>query len=1100
MNRFYQIIAVFALWMAMPVYAVQNYSCDFEDEAARKRWVLNPTSNKNIDENLVNRWYIGAPGTNGKGTQYGLYISDNQGASAHYSNAGCWVFAYDTIALDHLSTDNDYTLSFDYCGMGNVASNFDGLYVFWIPMTDPESKTHDSIPVMSIATSSGKIPPKYENYVITLQPQANMDYLNATSTWKQCVVTIPNSECDGQPHYLAFVWANGSQQTQQPGGMIDNIEISDTRPCDAPTGLTLSIQGSTCVLDWNGTAPAYEVSAYSYETETWYGPKIVNVNQASFSGLPIGQTDFIVRSQCASDLFSLKVSTTKLVYYPDQMCVDYLNLDNAVCYISDESNKPSDTRRYNKFIVTSPVDDGPGYMSSRHTIHFDKDEREPRTGSVAKTVPDGELASVRLGNWDHNNQAERIEFSFEVDTMAYPVLLLKYMPILEAPTHKDTENPRFKLDILIGGQSIGECGQADFNANDVRDKAASTSTTTVLTQEAIKQGWHVTPKDVAQLSADVIWKDWTTVGVNLKNPEYAGKKLTARLTTHDCTFSVHSGYAYFTLGCSDGKLKGMKCGSINPVFEAPDGFVYRWMYASSEKYRLPDGMMPEEYVLGHEQTYEAGLMDDSLYVVDCMFVQDSSCFFSLYASTLATNPVAKMRRPSIQKNCQEGKYTVKFDASPSWVQEIDHVTKDTLKSKIHHIDHYEWNIEGLPGGWSDEVAPSFDFPQKGGTYKVSLRTSSGICDSTIYFTLHLDSLTSTRDTLSLTLCDEMRRDGYVWKERPDTVYRDYGMDSVVLVNPITTCDSILYLVLNKPERVFVDTVVLPEHLPFLFHGNSYSETTVDTIPISTTNCDTTWILNFEVYESLIADMPKTDYILCEDENQLLLVYDVKRGRSLRYSYSFTDASLPYVTKKAEVQRIGHYEIAIPLEPMPYPNVYEGQLILEDSIPKWNINIPFSLTVQYASSIITQRWNDVLAIRNADYNGGYEFDSIQWYANGKPIDGATEFIYYTGGNEHLRFGEEYTALLTRKDGVKLFACSFVPEQVPANVSDMPSLVPLSAQLNVKGKGTAYWYDTMGRLHHSEQYDTSDIITPNSAGYYLLILQSTEARTIHPVIVR
>jgi len=1092
MNRLYQIAAVLAIWMTIPAYAVQNYSCDFEDEASRKRWILNPTANENIDKNLTNRWYIGAPGTNGKGTQYGLYISDNQGASAHYTNNGCWVFAYDTISLDHLSTAGDYTLSFDYCGMGNVASNFDGLYLLWIPMTDPD--TGDSIKVMSNATSSG-IPPVYENYVVTLQPKAGMDYINATATWKQCVVTIPNKKCDGKPHYLAFVWANTSAQAQQPGGMIDNIEISDTRPCDAPYGLTLNIQGTTCLLEWQGTAAAYEVSAYSYEEQTWYGPKIVQGNQTGFSGLPIGQTDFIVRAQCADDLYSLKTSITKLVYYPDQMCVDYLNLDNANCYISNEANKPGNTLTYRDFQKTKPVDDGPAMMSSRHTVHFDKEEREPRTGSVAKTIPDGELASVRLGNWDKNNQAERIEFSFEVDTIAYPVLLLKYMPILEAPGHNDTENPRFKLDILIGNQSIGECGKADFNCNDVYDKK-----TKQLYEGAEKQGWHITSKDDAQTSADVVWKDWTTVGVNLKNPEYAGKKLTARLTTHDCTFSAHCGYAYFTLGCSDGKLKGMKCGSINPVFEAPDGFVYRWMYASSEKYRLPDGSMPEKYVLGHEQTYEAGLLDDSLYVVDCMFVQDSSCFFSLYASTLATNPVAKMKRPHIQKNCQAGKYSVTFDASPSWVQEIDHVTKDTLRSKIHKIDHYEWNVEGIPGGWSDEIAPTFDFPQKGGTFKVSLRTSSGLCDSTIYYMLHLDSLSATRDTLTLTLCDDVKRDGYVWKERPDTVYYDYGMDSVVLVNPSTTCDSILYLVLNKPHRIYVDTIVLPEHLPLQFHDRLYTGNIVDTIPVSATNCDTTWILTLEVYESLLAGMQNASYVLCEDDNLLTLAYDVIRGRSLRYSYSFKDASLPSVVKKGEVQRVGHYEIAVPLNPMPYPNVYEGELLLEDSLPKFNVTVPFTLTVQYASSIITQRWNDVLAVKNSDYNGGYQFDSVQWYVNGQPIQGATEFNYYTGGQEKLRFGDEYAALLTRKDGVKLFSCAFIPEQVPVDITDMPSLVPIGSSLNVKGRGTAAWYDLSGRKYSEQVFDNSSIIAPSTVGYYLLVLQSDSDRIIHPMLVK
>lgn len=1093
-------ILTISLWaiimMAMPVHAAQSYVCDFENEADRNRWVINRTANQNIYNQLTNKWYIGQPGNNGKNGAYGLYISDDGGQTAHYTNNGCWTIAYDIITLDHLSTAADYTISFDYMGMGNVASNFDGIYLLWIPMLDPDNG--DSIKVMSIATSTGDIPPTYENYIIQLQPNAMIDYLNATSTWKQCIATIPNDLCDGTPHYLAFVWANGANMAQQPGAKIDNIAIVDTRDCDVPTALGITIQGTTTTLAWQGTAAEYEVSAYSYSTDQWHGPKIVQGTSTTFTNLPIGQTDFIVRAKCAEDLYSFKAAISKLVYYPDQMCVDYLNLDNATCYINNSS--PKSTLTFNDFKKVTPVDDGPAQKSSRHTVHFDKNEIEPRTGGLAKTIPDGELASIRLGNWNSKNQAERIEFSFEVDTLDYPVLLLKYMPILEAPGHEDEENPRFKLDILINGKSIGACGQADFNCNDVLD-----TITNELIPEAAEQGWHVTPAAQAHTTDDIVWKDWTTVGVNLKNPFYHGKKLTARLTTHDCTFSVHCGYAYFTLGCSDGKLKGMKCGAINPVFEAPDGFNYRWMYASSEKYRAADGSIPEQYVLGRDQIYEAGMQDDSTYVVDCIFVQDSTCYFSLYASTLATNPVSVMSEPQIQKNCQEDKYTITFDASKSWVQEIDHVIDDTLESKIYHIERYEWNVEGLPGGWSDQPIATFDFPREGGDYLVSLRTTCGTCDSVIYYNLHLDSVGPTRDTTTVVLCDPIKKEGFVWSERPDTIYHEYGLDSIILYSPTTSCDSIKYLRLVEPVRVYVDTMVLPEFLPFYYRGREYTQTMIDTIPISDDNCDTTWVFNFEVYESLIATMPNNSYILCEDDTAMTLVYDVTRGRSLRYSYAFKDSSLPAVDKEPEVQAKGHYEIPITLGTL-YPNVYEGQLILEDSIPKWNLTIPFTLTVQYASEVITQRWNDVLAIRNAENNGGYVFDSVQWYVNGMPIEGATTFNYYTGDSAELRFGEEYTALLLREDGVKLFTCPFIPEKVPASVMDTPQLTPIvvppTSQIPMQGEGIAYWYDMLGRLHKMENYNNSAITTPDQQGHYVLMLQSQETTntTTNPIAYR
>ena len=1079
-------ILTISLWvlivMAMPIHAAQSYVCDFENEADRNRWVLNPVATSDTYAKLTNKWYMGELGNNGKNGQYGLYISDDGGQTAHYTNNGCWTIAYDIVTLDHLATAADYTISFDYMGMGNVASNFDGLYLLWVPMLDPDKG--DSIKVMSIATSANKVPPAYENYIIQLQPNAMIDYVNATSTWKQCIATIPNSLCDGTPHYLAFVWANGASLPQQPGAKIDNIAIMDTRACDVPTGLDIAIQGTTTTLSWQGTVSEYEVSAYSYEADQWFGPKTIVGTTTSFANLPIGQTDFIVRSKCADDLYSLKTTISKLVYYPDQMCVDYLNLDNATCYINNSS--PKSTLTFSDFKKVTPVDDGPAKIGSRHTIHFDKNEIEPRTGGLAKTIPDGELASIRLGNWDSHNEAERIEFSFEVDTMDYPVLLLKYMPILEAPGHEDHENPRFKLDILINGKSIGECGKADFNCNDVYDMKSKT-----LLPGAEEQGWHITPAEVAHLQEAAVWKDWTTVGVNLKNPFYHGKKLTARLTTHDCTYSAHCGYAYFTLGCSDGKLKGMKCGAINPVFEAPDGFNYRWMYASSEKYRAADGSVPEQYVLGRDQIYEAGMQDDSIYVVDCIFVQDSTCYFSLYASTLATNPVAVMSEPQIQKNCQEDKYTITFDASKSWVQEIDHVINDTLVSQIYKIDRYEWNIEGLPGGWSDQPVATFDFPREGGDYLVSLRTTCGTCDSVIYYNLHLDSVGPTRDTTTVVLCDPIKKTGYTWSERPDTVYYEYGLDSIILYSPTTSCDSIKYLNLVEPVRIYVDTMVLPEQLPFLYRGRQYTQTMVDTIPISEDNCDTTWIFNFEVYESLIVSMPNMSYILCEGDSVMSLVYDITRGRSLRYSYAFKDGNLPSVEKEPELQTKGHYEIPITLGTL-YPNVYEGQLLLEDSFPKWNITIPFTLTVQYASDVIAQRWNDVLAIRNAEYNGGYEFDSVQWYLNGAPIVGAMSFNYYTGG-ENLQFGAEYSALLTREDGVKLFTCPFVPQQVA--IDAMPNLttqiVNPSAQMPVKGTGTAYWYDMLGRMFKVESYNNTSITAPSQRGYYLLILQSSDA---------
>ena len=1115
MKRLVQIMMVAALTLAAPVQAVIQYSCDFETQAQRDRWVLNPAQNQTAASNLKNKWYIGLPGNNGRAGQYGLYISDDEGATVHYRNNGCWNYAYDTVSLDYMAT-GDYTLVFDYCVMANVASQFDGLYVLWVPQYD-EVGDPNSDWLYSIPFSSGTIPPECQNYVIPLQSTAGMDYLGGTSTWKQCAVKIKGKKCDGTPHYLVFVWANGSGQAQQPAAMVDNINISDNIPCDPVTGLTVTPNGTSVTLTWNpsGSMTDYEVSAYSYENNSWAGPMIVSATTATFTGLPVGQTDFIVRTKCSDAEYSLKNIVSKLIYYPDLLCVDYLNLGNATCYVN--RSNPSDASDFNDFQVCSPVDDGPSSIQSRHVVHFDRTETEPRTGGQAKTIPDGELASIRLGNWEIGNEAERIEFTFDVDTIKYPVLLLKYMPILEAPDwHGPTEQARFTLDILINGNTIGRCGQADFNATDVMQNGH-------LTQAAIQQGWHLTPSSIAQSGADVVWKEWTTVGVNLRKGNYQGKKLTARLTTFDCTQSGHFGYAYFTLGCSDGKLKGMKCGEINETFEAPDGFVYRWAYASSEKYRRQDNSLPEQYVLGRSQKYEAGPQDDSLYVVDCMFVQDTTCFFSLYASTLATNPKSIIDY-TVLRNCQQDLYQVNFDGSRSWVQEIDHVKQDTIVSEAYHIESYEWHIKGMPAGMDSiayEANHTFKFPLEGGDFVVSLRTTCGTCESIETFNLHLEPLGPTHETQTIVLCDADKKTGYHWPERTgslDTLHFDYGLvDSVKLFNPVTSCDSIIYLELVEPVRIFEDTMILPEALPYTRHGKTYpvgSTTLIDTIPFPTT-CDTTWVFNLEIYESLIVE-PVAAYMLCEGADSVTFVYDIKRGRSQSFLYGFTNQSMDTLVDTE--QKKGHYEIPVALDPNMEPGLYNGMFHFTDLKPEFSVDVPFTLTMNYSPIVIAQRWNDVLAIRNNQtikdslkamwgyepvYN--YEFDSVQWFVNGQPIDSANTFNYYAGKGNQLQFGKPYQALLRRvKDGALVFTCEYIPQPVPATYTEMPHLTAYTVQpkqaLRMHGRGTAHWYDMLGRRYSSEAFDDSDIYAPATAGYFLLVLEGDESREINQVLVR
>ena len=79
-----------------------------------------------------------------------------------------------------------------------------------------------------------------------------------------------------------------------------------------------------------------------------------------------------------------------------------------------------------------------------------------------------------------------------------------------------------------------------------------------------------------------------------------------------------------------------------------------------------------------------------------------------------------------------------------------------------------------------------------------------------------------------------------------------------------------------------------------------------------------------------------------------------------------------------------------------------------------------MQILYPKDIVVQRWGDVLAVTNENYNGGYEFTAFQWYKNGTPIEGATSSIFYM--QDGLDLNAQYAVLLTRaSDSVSVMTC-------------------------------------------------------------------------------
>ncbi len=191
-----------------------------------------------------------------------------------------------------------------------------------------------------------------------------------------------------------------------------------------------------------------------------------------------------------------------------------------------------------------------GFAPTRHTIIQAPANPDPHTCNELNPVPPGEKYSLRLGNANIDAEAEQIRYSVNV-TEETSLFIYKYAVVLEDPNHDPEEQPNFTIEVAdIYGHLIDTvCGYYYVYAH---------------------QGmptWHS--------CGVVVWKDWTTVGIDLT--QYIGQTISIKFTTRDCSQTGHFGYAYLSAYCSKVQLTFGFCPDDTiAIVTAPPGFSYLW--------------------------------------------------------------------------------------------------------------------------------------------------------------------------------------------------------------------------------------------------------------------------------------------------------------------------------------------------------------------------------------------------------------------------------------------------------------------------------------------------------------------------------------------
>lgn len=340
------------------------------------------------------------------------------------------------------------------------------------------------------------------------------------------------------------------------------------------------------------------------------------------------------------------------------------------------------------------VDYGPSDPNSRHTIHTDTNERDINTGNQLRTIPSGATASVRLGDYRADSQAEALLYAIEVDTNLYDLLLLRYAAVLQNPSHLDSEQPRFRLELLNSTMELldSTCGAVDFIASS-------------------ELGWN--------LYNETLWKDWTSVGIDLT--PYSGQIIFVRLSTYDCPYGGHFGYAYFTLECGNKRMETSGCGNVDTIaFIAPDGFNYLWYNDSP--------LFPTSTA----RTLEINSSANSTYHCKLSFIDNPTCYFNMDAYAGIRYPLSLFDNTITVNNCE-------FD--------VNFINRSTISTDgINPIGTGErcetawWDFGN--GQTSTQHNPSIHYNHPG-DYVVTLVSSiaDGTCIDTLQTTIHLTSQT-----------------------------------------------------------------------------------------------------------------------------------------------------------------------------------------------------------------------------------------------------------------------------------------------------------------------------------------------------------------------
>ena len=1029
------------------------YACGFEEDEDLSNWVLNAQTPLAKD-----KWMYGSV-THSEGKR-SLYISTNAQDAQYGTNPNITI-SYLRYKFPTESKQKNYDISFDWRCEGE--ENASMLYVMICPEQFFFNKVegNEGYYIGNIVSSNtGVLSSKVANVCQQLGP-TKQRALYGSDKWQN--VSFSNdhrvSSRNSQLNWvIVFIWANSNinKDNVKVGGCIDNLQIASAT-IRKPTNVQVEphCEDSTLHVTWESASSFFAVEYRLQGSSTWrradgltrgvqYFDRVGNNCSYDLQRIKEGSYDVRVKSALGNDTSAYATCNNIVMYCPDNHCINFLDLDNPnlVCTWGWREGYQGHTPYENLGYISIPED----RKMSRHTIMMDANEIDPNTEGGLRCVPKGELGSVRLGNWNTNYEAESMTYTFAVDSFNASILLIKYAIVLQKPG-EGCGDPGFKVELFDENDFpiTDLCGVPDFTYS----KAAA-------------EGWNQTK----ELSTPVAWKDWTTVGVNVM--QYAGQNIKVRFTTYDCGAGGHYGYGYFCLNCASAYIETENCGNdAKIVCEAPEGFAYRW-------YDKETGVTVGR---NKELVADAGM---HTYVCRVSFIEDTTCYFEVETTSAPRFPVPEFTYEIKPSECLNRIYFTNKS----------HVMNKYYGYEMHTselCDDQWWQFTRYSDGKATETTnegPIYVAPAEGDTVHVRLRVFIGeanACDSIKDSIIIVPSIV---DRDSVEYIERCEGDPILFNGMYYSAERDTTME-VTDIN-FAGCDSTytLHVKVNPktPRQYRTDSICSDSVL--VIGDKAFNTTGTYTVFLQNQyGCDsvitTDLYVNQMIFAGVTTDMPM---VTCADGENLVVDFRILAGEydSIRLVYD----SMAHVAGFRDMVTEEPYltSVVIPYTEATLPGQYTAELEFHQfCCGVTSFTIPFE--IQYRSSVVEQKWNDVLAVTGKKYNGGYEFISYQWYKNDKPISGATGSYLY----EPLDTTAYYHVVLMRGDSVAVATCPITPT-VHQDITKFPTLAKTSQSVKIHLRESAQIriYTTSGQLYSDQSFGegTATVIAPATTGAYIV----------------